>query len=135
MRRIGLADYLLGGRNFGEWYDNERERNRKDFDKLVERMDSVSKADMVGLVDTSGGYAVRLSPLRHSHSIGDGAQEQQLRRRWPEYDFTIAHQGLVRSDIRCGQFGNLRVSPGLAQGIAAWIECFRDGAVRAAPDR
>jgi HK97 family phage major capsid protein len=39
-------------------YDGERETLRAEFAKLNERFGMVAKADMGGLVDTSGGYAV-----------------------------------------------------------------------------
>lgn len=39
-------------------YDGERDKLRAEFNKLNDRFASVAKADMGGLVDTSGGYAV-----------------------------------------------------------------------------
>jgi len=39
-------------------YDGERETLRAEFTKLNDRFNTIAKADMGGLVDTSGGYAV-----------------------------------------------------------------------------
>lgn len=39
-------------------FDAERENLRADFDKLNKTFEAISKADMGGVVDTSGGYAV-----------------------------------------------------------------------------
>jgi HK97 family phage major capsid protein len=39
-------------------FDKDREKNMAEFTKLNDRLEAIEKADMGGLVDTSGGYAV-----------------------------------------------------------------------------
>ncbi len=39
-------------------YDSDRETLRGEYDKLTKTLDQIQKADMGGVVDTSGGYAV-----------------------------------------------------------------------------
>lgn len=39
-------------------YDSDRDSNRKELETITNAFDKISKADMGGLVDTSGGYAV-----------------------------------------------------------------------------
>jgi HK97 family phage major capsid protein len=39
-------------------FDKDRDRNMAEFTKLNDRLEAIEKADMGGLIDTSGGYAV-----------------------------------------------------------------------------